>query len=1502
MPEPEITQIGGRYQLTDVIGRGGMGIVYRGFDVAMSRQVAIKMLLGFDAEDRETVLARFHREVTSLAALQHKNIVTIYTFEQFESKPYMVMEYLEGKSLQEIISTREAIELTEKLNLMAQVCDGLQYAHENGIVHRDIKPANILVLKNGTAKLIDFGIARAGRNETITQPGQVIGSLSYMSPEQLSNHPLDARTDVFSAGVVLFQLLTGDLPFHGDDMSAIISQILHASSPPPSTYIKDLPKELDQIIERALAKKPDERYQSAEEFGFDISRVLENIKRGLAGEFIRRAKACIERQDWEAARQQLQEVRKIDRRNDVANDMFQIVTREMQRQQKFAQVVQLRSQAQLALLEERYEEALECIEQGLRLDDGDAETLTLREIVKQRIKRAQDLDNALRRSQAAFYAGNLAEAQSAIEQALTFEPEHSEARTLEHLIRKEVAERSKRAQLQGFLDSARAEIGKKNFLGALEFIKQAQAIDPTDTSIQELLSWASRGHVQEKARKALEKTTNEIGRLLREDRYEEALSACDAALIEFASEISLLKLRELAQRQYEIQSRRLAVEEVGNTARRHAAAGEHDQALKLLEAALQTYPGDTNLETFLAITRAEIDHKEREDAERAEFQKRNEVQRVAVDSQVQEEADVLELLQELRRKLIEKSSISGLRETVERLATLTEKHRLGPANSAQYSMLVADYEVRQRKLDQDLVELESLRLSVSGSNSLAETTRLTERSRSICDLYPKEDRISNIHQGILRLAQVSKDKHQEAVTESSGVVRAMQESLDIAQLLSMEGQLQAARRDWPDDDLLRSLASQASSRIEEVRTRKREILDELAHAESSLASARSTGQLRLIEEQAKVLASDHIRDADFADVINRMTLIAQGKLQLVHHTCSTLKELASRITGAQTMQDAENYARDAEQAISEETNYEEVDDLLRKVQRLIEDRKKDYARIERSLQLLIESSGKATGPAELDLILARRRDSLKKYPAEVCFLNLQEQLEASVRERRLQLAELAASEQQAERSTEEAEEAIYLGERDSGSESIGTHAELPLNLQTAATGSLQIPKSGIPRKWILLASGLLAAAVVAIFVVPKSVQILIDPATANIQVDGQACGTPCRLRLMPGRHELLATSPGFDEIHQVVSVPWFGGELPALAMKKTPVSSPTATVKTADTEAQLGGNSKIVVNSSQPGASVFIDGKAAGTTTKDGGFEIVIKAGPHQIRVEKTGFMQNPPMDIRLDKDKATTIFFSLIQTPPSDLAKKSVGVGSSQPLTSIATNPSVASTPAAQSQPSSGPSSQPQPVSALKEPAPAPTDTFTVSPDTIEPGKSAQLTWATQNAQEVTIDGEKVNPSGSRPVSATASRKYTLVAKGPGGTNRDEAFLNVKAIELPKQPSSKSDSVSDQDKAAIQITLNRYAEIFAKRKAKSLKEIWPTAPAATLNTIQSVIDSSKNLSLSIAPKKWELHGTGMLVTCQQTQSFERNGKQTSQASAINFYMVKSQGAWIISDIPLSSD
>ena len=217
--DPLIEKIG-KYLVVDVIGSGGMGIVYRARDAALNRTVAIKMLKRTGAGDGKISLMEqfFDRELRATASLQHKNIVTVYESGEQDGNPYLVMECLDGEPVSRVIDERRPMALVDKLELFVQVCDGLQHAHDRKpqVIHRDIKPANVILLKDGTVKIVDFGIARVVGIETSTlQTGQLLGSLSYLSPEQINSVPIDARTDIFSAGVMLYELLTYALPFKG---------------------------------------------------------------------------------------------------------------------------------------------------------------------------------------------------------------------------------------------------------------------------------------------------------------------------------------------------------------------------------------------------------------------------------------------------------------------------------------------------------------------------------------------------------------------------------------------------------------------------------------------------------------------------------------------------------------------------------------------------------------------------------------------------------------------------------------------------------------------------------------------------------------------------------------------------------------------------------------------------------------------------------------------------------------------------------------------------------------------------------------------------------------------------------------------------------------------------------------------------------------------------------------------------------------------------------------
>jgi hypothetical protein len=268
----------GRYLITGRIGRGGMGMVYRGLDEALEREVAVKTLTAEGTLDEES-RKRFEREARAAAHLQHPNIVTVYELGEDRGLPFIAMELLPGTDLEALLRSGEEIPLAEKLDVVAQVCRGLAYAHERGIVHRDIKPSNVRLLEDGTAKIMDFGIAKYG-DAHLTKTGMMVGTVHYMSPEQVRGKRLDGRSDVFSLGVILYELLAGQRPFRGEGATQVLYKIVHEEPPPLDlAALGEAGPALQSILALALAKDPDARYPGAAALGAALAAVLEQVRK-----------------------------------------------------------------------------------------------------------------------------------------------------------------------------------------------------------------------------------------------------------------------------------------------------------------------------------------------------------------------------------------------------------------------------------------------------------------------------------------------------------------------------------------------------------------------------------------------------------------------------------------------------------------------------------------------------------------------------------------------------------------------------------------------------------------------------------------------------------------------------------------------------------------------------------------------------------------------------------------------------------------------------------------------------------------------------------------------------------------------------------------------------------------------------------------------------------------------------------------------------------------------
>jgi serine/threonine-protein kinase len=267
--------IAGRYQILEELGRGGMGVVYKAEDTKLKRTVALKFLppeLTHISEVKE----RFMREAQAAAALDHPNICTIYEFDEAEEKTFISMAYIEGHSLKKKIESGP-LELDEAIRIALQVAEGLQKAHKKGVVHRDIKSANIMVTEEDQAKIMDFGLARTSERTLVTKEGTTMGTIAYMSPEQARGEEVDHRTDIWSSGVVLYEILTGQLPFKGEYDQAVVYSILKEKPKPIADLRAEVPRAIEQVIGKALEKNADDRYQQIEDLLNDLRSISEGI-------------------------------------------------------------------------------------------------------------------------------------------------------------------------------------------------------------------------------------------------------------------------------------------------------------------------------------------------------------------------------------------------------------------------------------------------------------------------------------------------------------------------------------------------------------------------------------------------------------------------------------------------------------------------------------------------------------------------------------------------------------------------------------------------------------------------------------------------------------------------------------------------------------------------------------------------------------------------------------------------------------------------------------------------------------------------------------------------------------------------------------------------------------------------------------------------------------------------------------------------------------------------
>jgi len=637
-PGKEVKQIG-KYEVVDVLGRGGMGVVYRAIDKQIGREVAIKTLTqGFMGD--AGMLARFYEEGRRTGRLKHPNIVTVYDLGDDNGTPYIVMECVDGSPLDKLMRSGAQLSLADRLGILEEVCSALGYAHKNNVIHRDVKPANIFVQPDGSAKLLDFGIARLEKREqdiSLTRTGHLIGTVPYMAPERLRNEPVDGRSDIFAAGVVLYQLVTGHLPFSGAD-NVLMQKIMSEPHPRLSSFRQDLPASLEAIVDRSLAKSPDDRYPTAEEMAADLIAVVGELRQEQVQELLPEAQRLMEAEEFTRARGVLHQLLKIDSKHSEARALLGKIQQHFTQRQREEKIQQIRQQAEDALSHNRYDQSLSVLESGLELDASNPELVKLREKAQKEKEKSERINGFMLEAESARRKGDFKSAIAAAQKALKVDKSNPKIVALSNILSREFEQAQRQAKAKSLLDAARGEIGMRHFDDAIALLKQVEEVDPTNPELPLLLGDANTGLEQVKRREAITRLEEQVAQATTHEQLKEVAKAIQEAMSAMPSESTLYRLNSQVERQLREHENRVLVDETVQACRNLRPR----EALELVRKARRQMPGE---ERLLSLEKLLTDRVRQQSVEERRDEYLSRAREALAAGQYSEAVRVLELCQ-----------------------------------------------------------------------------------------------------------------------------------------------------------------------------------------------------------------------------------------------------------------------------------------------------------------------------------------------------------------------------------------------------------------------------------------------------------------------------------------------------------------------------------------------------------------------------------------------------------------------------------------------------------------------------------------------------------------------------------------------------------------------------------------------------------------------------------------------------------------------------------------
>ena len=946
----------GKYEVLGELGHGAMGVVYRARDPMINRLVALKTITTGVADD-PALLQRFYREAQSAGGLQHPNIVTIYDMGEAGSLPYIAMELVEGENLEQVIARRAPLPITLKLVYAMQACRAFDYAHKRGIVHRDIKPGNIMLGKDGTVKVVDFGIARV-LEASRTQTGMLIGTFAYMSPEQYHGEHADERSDIWSFGVLLYELLSYERPFTGPTPASLMRGICESDPKPLRQCVAECPAELEIILSRILRKSPSERYQSMEDVLLDLDPVSNKLQAQFVADLIQQSGHLLELGEFAQARDLLRQALQVESGNHQARALLEKANTELKRLLNRPKAQQYIEKGRALLEEGKIQEAKTAAESALELDSTFAAAQELQRVVREELDRARIRAECLEAAKQRLAEGLPEEAEVLLAKVLQTDPGNQQALALQQQVNAEQAERQKRARILEGLRQARELWTQQNYSNCIELLVDLQKEFPGEEEVSRQLEIAREDQIEQQKQLGLLESRN----LLAIGRHEECLALLTGLQKQFPQDEEIPRLLEDVRKD-QLNRRRL---HGLAQARSILAAGQYEACISVLTTLRQEFPADQEIPKLLEAA-AQNQAEQRRQRRVAEVRKHLAARRYeecvlllgALEKEFPQDDEILRLQEAVREEQAEQRRQRGVAEVRKHLAARhyqecvsllagLEKEFPQDDEILRLQDAVREEQAEQRK-QQRLEEVRNLLASKDYDKSLALLALLQKE-------FPGEEEVHKLL-GSAREEQAEQRK-QEGLTEARRLLAARRYDQSLAILSKLQS-------DFPTETEIRRLLQ--STREEQAEQRKQE---GLADARRLLAARRYDESIALLEKlQADFPAEIEIRN-QLATA--REDLAEQNKQQKLNEARSRLaaQSFGEALTVVESL--VQNYPKDA---------------AVLKLRTLVEREQEKHARAER-IQRELDALKKLMAEKQYPEVISRTKTLLTEFPAESNFIRL----------------------------------------------------------------------------------------------------------------------------------------------------------------------------------------------------------------------------------------------------------------------------------------------------------------------------------------------------------------------------------------------------------------------------------------------------------------------------------------------------------------------------------